>query len=545
MTVDNTATLLDLFEAQVERMPDAVAVVSGNLRMSYADLNVRANELARRIVAIGCGPDDIVGLAVERSAALVVAMLAVLKAGAAYLPIDPAYPADRIRLMLSDAAPKLVLLDDRTDLPPATGHVERVDVDTLRRALGADNLVDIERVRPLRPDHLAYIIYTSGSTGVPKGVQVTHRNLRALFDATDRAFDFGPDDVWTLFHSCAFDFSIWEIWGPLLSGGRIVVVPQEICWSPPEFAQLLSTHGVTVLSQTPSAFYRLMQADAERVVAGGPALGLRTVVFGGEALDASRLQEWFRRYPEGEPRTVNMYGITETTVHVTHVHVDLAHSVAGGSPIGVPLPGLTVHLLGADLRSVPLGMVGELYIGGQQLARGYLGQPGLSSSRFVACPTGTGDRLYRTGDLARWLPDGGLEFAGRSDDQVKVRGFRIELGEIEAALASHEKVADCAVIARENGTGSSHLVAYVVGTADTTPGEPDGCQLRNHLRSVLPEHMVPSVFVALLELPLTPNKKLDRRALPAPPERQTRPVREVLDRRRDLLRRRLAAERIG
>ncbi len=353
----------------------------------------------------------------------------------------------------------------------------------------------------------AYVIYTSGSTGRPKGVVVSHGNVVRLFASTRGWFGFGADDVWTLFHSFAFDFSVWELWGALLHGGRLVVVPFGVSRSPGDFRRLLVRERVTVLNQTPSAFYQLMLADE---VAGGAGLSLRWVVFGGEALDLRRLVPWFERHGDASPRLVNMYGITETTVHVSFVRLsrELAAGDAG-SVIGEAIPDLRVVVLDEALRPVPVGVAGELYVGGAGVARGYLGRPSLTAGRFVADPFGpAGGRLYRTGDVARWDGDGRLVFVGRADDQVKLRGFRIELGEVEAVLLEHALVADVTVVLREDRPGDQRLVAYVVAV----PGEGvDVARLRAEVAGRLPEYMVPSAFVVLDAFPLTVNGKLDRR----------------------------------
>ncbi|WP_330347951.1 non-ribosomal peptide synthase/polyketide synthase [Streptomyces sp. NBC_00582] len=480
-----TESLVGLFEARVRETPDAVAVVCGASALTYGELNVRANRVAHALVGCGVGPEAVVALALPRSVELVVGVLGVLKAGAAYLPLDPGYPAARREFMVADARPALV-------------------VDDLA-ALETDGLPVSDPVVGLVAEHPAYVIYTSGSTGRPKGVVVPHGNVVRLFAATRQWFDFGPDDVWTLFHSYAFDFSVWELWGPLLHGGRLVVVPFETSRSPEAFLRLLAEERVTVLNQTPSAFYQLMQADRENP---GTELALRTVVFGGEALEPARLADWYTRHADDAPVLVNMYGITETTVHVTH-HPLHAGSVDGAaSVIGAAIPDLRTHVLDRWLRPVPTGVVGELYVSGPGLARGYLDRPSLTASRFVADPYGSpGARMYRTGDLTRQRADGSLEYAGRADDQVKVRGFRIELGEIEAVLASHPEVGDVAVVARQDRTDDTRLVAYVVGGA---------AGLREYVRERLPEYMVPAAFVPLDALPLTVNGKLDRRALPEP-----------------------------
>uniref|UniRef100_UPI00117D2F7D non-ribosomal peptide synthetase n=1 Tax=Streptomyces viridosporus TaxID=67581 RepID=UPI00117D2F7D len=381
-------------------------------------------------------------------------------------------------------------------------------------ALPGHDLTDADRGGPLTAGSAAYVIYTSGSTGRPKGVVIPHGNVVRLFAATDPWFGFGPADVWTLFHSYAFDFSVWEIWGPLLHGGRLVVVPFDVSRSPEDFLELLADEKVTVLNQTPSAFYQLMRTEADRPDLGA-RLALRYVVFGGEALDLWRLREWYGRHPEDAPRLINMYGITETTVHVTHRELDrLTAKSATGSLIGRGIPDLGIRVLDSALRPAAPGVVGEMYVAGAGLARGYLGRHALTAERFVADPYGPpGTRMYRTGDLARWDDDGELEYIGRADHQVKIRGFRIELGEIEACLETHADVVQAAVVVREDRPGDKRLVGYTV-MADGRDCDP--AALRDHLAALLPDYMVPAAFVALDVLPLTSNGKLDRKALPAP-----------------------------
>ncbi|WP_254897273.1 non-ribosomal peptide synthetase [Amycolatopsis sp. Hca4] len=486
-------TITELFAAQVAARPDAVALTADGTGLTYAELNARANRLAHRLIALGAGPERFVALRLPRSPEQVVAVLAVLKAGAAYLPIDPATPDGRVERMLADTDPVAVLGPEDVDVP--TGP----DTDP-----------------PLRctPDHPAYVIYTSGSTGLPKGVVIPHRNVTRLFAATAR-FGFGSGDVWTLFHSYAFDFSVWEIWGPLLHGGRLVVVPHAVSRSPREFLRLLAEERVTVLNQTPSAFYQLVRADEDDP---GARLALRYVIFGGEALDTRRLAGWFARHGDRTPRLVNMYGITETTVHVTELDLESAVDTPGG--IGTVLPDLAGYVLDADLNPVPAGVPGELYVAGDGLARGYLGRPGLTAARFVAdCFGPPGSRMYRSGDRVSRTRDGGLRYHGRADQQVKIRGFRIEPGEIEAGLLALPDVGSAAVLAREDEPGRKRLVAYVVPAGPDAPPSP--ARLREHLGRSLPEYMVPSAFVLLDELPLTRNGKLDQRALPAPAATET------------------------
>ncbi|MFC9133420.1 amino acid adenylation domain-containing protein, partial [Streptomyces sp. NPDC057099] len=507
------ATLPELFEAQAARTPDATAIVDGGEQVSYAELDARANRLARLLIRQGVGPESVAGVCMERGADLVVALLAVLKAGGAYLPLDPAYPAERIAFLLDDAAPVVIVTTAElsTVVPQGAARIAVNAPETAEALAELDgtSLSGDERRAPL-PHHPAYVIHTSGSTGRPKGVAVTHHDVTTLFAQTRPLFGFGPEDAWSWFHSFAFDFSVWELWGALLHGGRVVVVPFTVSRSPREFLDLLERERVTMLSQTPSAFYQLMAAEEVRPEA---VSGLRAVVFGGEALDPARLSGWWNRHGASGPRLVNMYGITETTVHVTFQELE-PHSRAAGSVIGRGIPGLSVFVLDERLTPVPVGVAGEMYVAGGQLARGYLGRPGLTAERFVACPFAAGERMYRTGDRARWTEDGNLVFAGRSDEQVKIRGFRIEPGEVQTLLAEHPRVAQAAVVARQDTPADVRLVAYVV-PAD---GENDelATTVREFAAGALPGYMVPTAVVVLDALPLTVNGKLDRKALPAP-----------------------------
>ncbi|MBY9820088.1 amino acid adenylation domain-containing protein, partial [Pseudomonas aeruginosa] len=506
-------TLQQRFEEQARQRPQAVALILDEQRLSYGELNARANRLAHCLIARGVGADVPVGLALERSLDMLVGLLAILKAGGAYLPLDPAAPEERLAHILDDSGVRLLLTQGHLlERLPRQAGVEVLAID----GLVLDGYAESDPLPTLSADNLAYVIYTSGSTGKPKGTLLTHRNALRLFSATEAWFGFDERDVWTLFHSYAFDFSVWEIFGALLYGGRLVIVPQWVSRSPEDFYRLLCREGVTVLNQTPSAFKQLMAvACSADMATQQPAL--RYVIFGGEALDLQSLRPWFQRFGDRQPQLVNMYGITETTVHVTYRPVSEA-DLKGGlvSPIGGTIPDLSWYILDRDLNPVPRGAVGELYIGRAGLARGYLRRPGLSATRFVPnpFPGGAGERLYRTGDLARFQADGNIEYIGRIDHQVKVRGFRIELGEIEAALAGLAGVRDAVVLAHD-GVGGTQLVGYVVADS-AEDAERLRESLRESLKRHLPDYMVPAHLMLLERMPLTVNGKLDRQALPQP-----------------------------
>ena len=475
-----------LFAAQVARVPDAVALSCGEQSWTYRELDEDANRLAHLLVNQGVNPGQYVALLFSRSAEAIVAILAVLKAGAAYLPIDPVVPEARLKFVIDDAAPIAVLttaaLRSRLDgFGPTV-----IDVDDPRIAEQPSTALPAPA-----PDDIVHIIYTSGTTGVPKGVAVTHHNVTRLFESLDDGLDRAG--VWTQCHSLAFDYSVWEIWGPLLGGGELVVVPESVAGSPEELHALLVAKQVTVLSQTPTALAALVTEGLESAA----------LVVAGEACPAEVVDRW----APGRVM-VNGYGPTETTVYAT-LSAPLEPG-SGAVPIGSPVSGAALFVLDAGLRRVSAGVVGELYVAGTGVGCGYLGRPGLSASRFVACPFGgSGTRMYRTGDLVRWAADGQLEYLGRADEQVKIRGYRIELGEIRTALAGLAGVEQAVVIAREDRAGDKRLVGYITGSAD--PAE-----LRTQLAERLPAYMVPVAIVVMETLPLTPNGKLDKRALPAP-----------------------------
>jgi len=505
--------LWQIFDEVAAQHADRTAVTFGHQQISYRELQAQASQLAGRLRSMGVGPDLLVGVFLERSARAIVALIAILKAGGAYLPLDPAYPSERIGMILDDARPTVVLTEEHLldRLPPHNAHAVCLDRETSAGSFSED----IAFASGASLEDLAYVIYTSGSTGKPKGVMVTQANVSRLLSSTAKWFCFNEKDVWTFFHSLAFDFSVWEIWGCLLHGGRLVIVPFSVSRSPEDFHELLAREQVTVLNQTPSAFYQLMKVDQAR---RSPELALRTVLFGGEALNFKTLIPWFKTHTDMQPRLINMYGITETTVHVTYREVTAADAVDGArSLIGVPIPDLQLYLLGDDGQHVPAGAVGEICVGGAGVARGYLNRPELTEERFVPDPFSRtpGARLYKSGDLARLLPNGEMEYLGRGDAQVKIQGFRIELGEIEAAIAGHARIQEARVVAHTDDAGTKRLAAYYVADTDADAALP-ARELSEYLSAKLPPWMMPSVYLPIPAFPLTPHGKVDFAALPAP-----------------------------
>ncbi|SMC48822.1 amino acid adenylation domain-containing protein [Lentzea albidocapillata] len=475
------------FEAAADAHPDRLALTHGDRSWTYAELDAAANRVAHTLAADGVRRGDRVGVLLERGERVVTTILGVLKAGAAYVPVDLATPADRAGFVFADTGVEVVVTDDY---------------------LAGPRLAEAPSHRPethVGPADLAYIIFTSGSTGKPKGVAVSHEHVGRLMRSGMEHFAFAETDVWTLFHSYSFDWTVWELWAPLLHGGRLVVVPRVVSRSPEAFADLLATESVTRLCLTPSAL-RTLEGVLRTWPLPLPAL--RSVMLGGEALDPAVVRRWFALEHCPPAVLCNLYGITETTVHVTTLDLPDADRF-GRSLIGEPMPHLSALVLDERLQPCPIGVAGELYIGGGSLANGYWGRPSLTARRFLPDPYGVvpGGRLYRTGDVARRLPGGGLEYVGRCDDQVKIRGFRIELGEVEAAVTAHPAVTSCVVTVHDD-----RLAAYV--TVDGTP--PSYAELRAFLAATLPEHMIPATATVLAVIPLTVNGKVDRAALPAP-----------------------------
>ncbi len=514
-----------IFRERAREAPERVAVSGPGGSISYGELDARSDLLAARLTARGVGPDILVALCARRGVEAIVGMLGILKAGGAYVPIDPSYPTDRVEYLIADcAAPIVVAASDTCDVigdrHPATvwidgdGGVGEPDAAGAAGAAGAGP-------GDVTESHLAYVIYTSGSTGRPKGVAVEHRNVVRLFEQTQPWFEFSRHDVWAQFHSLSFDFSVWEIWGALLHGGRLVVLPETTARAPSTLVCLLRAEGVTVLNQTPSAFYQLLTVllGAGRSSDATEGLALRYVIFGGERLQPHLLRPWIERHGDARPVLVNMYGITETTVHCTYRPITAEDlDVDGRSPIGVPIPDVRLYLLDAAGVPVPDGEPGELHVAGGGVARGYLNRPELTAARFACAPPGLHEeRLYRSGDRAVRMPGGELAYLGRVDDQLKVRGFRIEPGEIEHCLSQVPGVGRVVVAAREFADKDVRLVAYLLPESGTTSGDESGVRLvgavERYGRSQLPRHLRPSVYKVVSEIPMTVQGKVDRDGL--------------------------------
>lgn len=529
------------FEQQVQARPNNIALVmpdetgsnekSPNKKkntaqqFTYEELNQKSNQLAHYLLEQGIKANDFVGICVERSPEMLIAILAVLKSGAAYIPLDPDYPSDRLAFMMQDSQARLLLCQSHLHklLSSTSNDIMPIILDAQDMKEALQSYPDTNPEITLGSDNLMYVIYTSGSTGTPKGVLVEHGNVSRLFTSSEPLFQFDPQDTWSLFHSFAFDFSIWEMWGALAYGGKLVIVPKATARDTRAFVQLLLQQQVTMLSQIPTAFYALSRELAN--IDAPIAHHVRTVVFGGEALDYSQLSLWYDMYDDDYTQLVNMYGITETTVHVTYKAISSADVNRYTSNIGLPLPDLSVFVCDANLQLLPQGVAGELLVSGDGVTRGYLNRPELTASRFVQTDFAPG-KLYRTGDLVRINQDGNLEYLGRIDHQEKVRGFRMELGEIEFQLSRLEHVNEAVVLAKANTdsrySSDKQLVAYITSslTSSLDISEKEGMrnqlisEIRHSLQEVLPEYMIPAVYVMLDSMPLTPSGKIDRKALP-------------------------------
>jgi len=495
-------TIVDLFEDQVAKTPDSIAVKFEETELSYKELNERSNNLAHYLRGKGVKEETLVPICIQRSAEMIIGILGILKSGGAYVPIDPAYPQDRINFMLEDTGAKIVLTDAASQLKLDQKQIELIDIT---KDIPNDKQNNNLTLNNLTSNNLAYIIYTSGSTGKPKGVLIDHHNVVRLFKTEPALYQFTANDVWTVFHSFAFDFSVWEMYGALLFGGKMVIVPSNIAKDTTLFAKLLQKEGVTILNQTPSAFYVLQ----DYLISEKPSLKLRYVIFGGEALNPGKLDAWEQNYPKAQ--LINMYGITETTVHVSYKEIGKKEIGSKRSIIGKPIPTLQAYVMDANGKPQPIGVPGELYIGGDGVARGYLNRPELTNEKFINDPYTIGNKLYKSGDLGRWLEDGELEYLGRIDDQVKIRGFRIELGEIEACIEQSELTLQNVVVAQKDNSGAQRLVGYIVPSPKY-----DRSKLDDFLKTLLPEYMVPGIWVELDQLPLTSNGKIDKKSLPDP-----------------------------
>src|SRR6185312_1231445 len=506
--------LQELFEEQVQRTPQALAVTYEGESLTYGELNTRANQLARYLRERGVGPDRLVGICMERSLEMVIGLLGILKAGGAYVPLDPSYPAERLAYMLEDAAPSVLLTQQRLkgQLPCSDAEVIALDGQWREISRHASDDLAVNQIG-LRPDCLAYVIYTSGSTGKPKGAMNEHRavvnRLRWMqdqyrLDETDRVLQKTP---------FSFDVSVWEFFWPLLSGARLIVARPAGHQDPTYLMELIEQSGITRLHFVPSMLQAFL-GQYER----GRCPSIRHIVCSGEELTAALQNRSLERLPQG--RLSNLYGPTECAIDVTAW--ECTREEAGARvPIGRAVANTRIYVLDRRGAPVPTGVKGEIYIGGVQVGRGYLNRPELTAQRFVPDPFSADPkaRMYRTGDLGRWRADGAIEYLGRNDEQVKIRGYRIELGEIEAALLRQEAVKEAVVLAREDEPGEKRLVGYVVArdrAATASAAALSAEVLREHLKGVLPQYMVPSAFVVLETLPLTTNGKLDRRALPAP-----------------------------
>ncbi len=505
----------ELVTEQAERTPDAIAVVQGNRQLTFRELNQRANQLADCLRKKNIGTDVPVAICLRRSMELAVALLGVMKAGAACLPLDPDYPVERLAYMLEDSHAPLLLTQPGLLPALANRQTEVLHLDSdwnILAGYSSENTVS-----SADPENLAYIIYTSGSTGKPRGVMLSHRGLVNHHVAAVRLYDLGPSDRTLQFSSISFDIAIEEIFPTWIAGGTVVLRTEQMPLSGEDFLRWIGQSGVTVLDLPTAYWHELVRALTE----AGAALPktLRLLIVGGEKASASAYGAWLK-CGGSRVRWINTYGPTEASIIVSSYEPDASQPIPDNLPIGRPIANIRLYILDEKLQPVPAGTPGELHVGGPGVARGYLRRPELTAQKFIAdpfClePVEPGARLYKTGDLARYLPDGNIEFLGRTDFQVKIRGFRVELGEIEAVLEKHEGVAEGVVVAREVD-GEKRLTAYVVASRP----RPQENELRKLLRERLPEYMVPADFVFLESFPLTPNGKVDRRALPVPQVRE-------------------------
>lgn len=492
VTYPKDKNLVDLFNEQVRKNPNNISVVFENKKITYQELDQLSNQFSNYLLSNhGVNANDLVAVILDRSEWIVICLLGVLKSGAAYVPIDPNYPEQRKNYIQNDSQCKVTI--NSSLLNDFINTIETYSLETPKTV-------------KLSPDSLCYIIYTSGTTGDPKGVMIEHRNVVRLFFNSTPLFDFNKNDVWCMFHSFCFDFSVWEMYGALLFGGKLIIVPELVAKDSFEFISLVKKEGITVLNQTPSAFINLMESTNQSEA----SLSLRYIIFGGEALFPKHLEKWYLQYPD--VKFINMYGITETTVHVTYKEIDKYDIDNNISNIGKSIPTLTIYILNEFEKLQPIGVVGELYISGKGLARGYLNRPELTEQKFVANPFVAGERMYSSGDLARLLPDGNIEYIGRKDDQVKISGHRIELGEIESKLNLLPDIKRAIVLASNHLESETQLVAYL----QPEKNEVDANDIRQQLEEILPYFMIPSIFMWVEDFPITPNGKIDKKNLPLP-----------------------------
>lgn len=488
-------SVLDMFEGNAVRFPNEVALCYEKESMSYETANIKSNQIARYLDDLGVEKDDRIAVYMNRSPLLALSILAIAKSGGTYVPIDDSLPSNRVLQILNGARPKLILCDDDTFKISKDFENSVHLADGMKEQSYSGDNKNIE----IRPDSVAYIIFTSGTTGKPNGVQVTHKNLARLFSSTKHHFDFNQDDVWALFHSVGFDFSVWEFWGALSHGAELVIVPYWLARNPVDFCNLMENKKITVLNQTPSSFNKLIKPLIDREVRLD---NLRYIVFGGEALQKQKLHPWVEKYGLAKTKLINMYGITETTVHTTYYELnekDFSHS---SNIIGKPLIDLKIHLLDDDFNPVKTGETGEIFVEGDGVSKGYLNDDQLTNSRFIRASKSK-TVLYRTGDLGLRRKDGNYEYHGRRDNQVKIRGFRIELDEIKIRLLSISEISDVAITSYSNGIDEI-IIAFVKFIHPM-----EFSIIRKMLRAEIPDYMVPSVFVAIDEIPINENGKQD------------------------------------
>lgn len=498
-------TIHELFENKVISQPHQIALSFEGKELSYQTLNEQANQVAHHLISLGIKPGDLIAVCLERSFEQIIVILGILKAGAAYVPIEPSHSIERIKLILSNAKPCFAIVNTVTKDLLEGVRIVNLDVDNpiIKQQKNYNPEINKNAVS------LAYVIFTSGTTGIPNGVCVTHSNLLKLIEATELVYDFGSDDTWTLFHSYAFDFSVWEIWGALAFGGKLIIVPYFVCRTPKDFYSLLLKERVTILNQTPSAFYQLLQCDEGQDKKLQDTL--RMIIFGGEAVDIKMLKPWFEKYGDANPAIYNMYGITEVTIHATYHRFTSEDCKKNNNTIGIPLPFYQIYLLDEQGCEVQQGEKGEICIVGDCVAQGYLNNPVQTEKKFVPFnKDGNQKVLYKSGDVGYVADDGNLMYVGRLDNQIKIRGFRIELGEIEARLNQQEEIYLSFVTSKNDANNNKTICAFIQLKKDSSLTKKD---IRIRLKKLLPDYMIPSKLELVTEIPLTINGKVDKQKL--------------------------------